>query len=460
MQSQQTLELRQRQQLALTPQLQQSIRFLQLSSLELSQELALAVLENPMLESESEYDTDDEFSVEPDVPSLTADWSKLGRGHSDNEDGPQIASSQTLQEHLLQQLSAAHTHSRDHALVQLLAYELNDDGYLATSVPDVVTYLQRHHAVTEADVLSALTLLQSFEPAGVGARTLAECLTLQLERRNHSDDADVAACALTIVRDHLDLLASGNLTRLRQALRCDAAVLSEAHGLILSLEPRPARHWATNVADYVVPDVFVRQVGSRWGAVLNPAILPRVRVHALYSEMVGRAPDSENLRIKLQQAQGLVKSLHHRSDTILRVSQAIVEHQQQFFEQGMQAMRPLILRDIAERLEVHESTVSRAARFKYAQTPYGVIELRTFFGTTLDTEDGDTTSRNAVQFMIAGLIENEPRAKPLSDSKIADHLAAKGIRIARRTVAKYRDNAGIEPAIRRKVRYSRLSSCK
>ena len=465
MQSQQTLELRQRQQLALTPELQQSIRFLQLSAMELTQELAQAVLENPMLESEAEYDIDDDMSVEADAPTLTVDWtgpgrSRVNRDTLDDDEWDQSGASETLQDYLLRQLSMARASSQNDALVRVLVHELDQDAYLVTPVSDIVAYVQQHAAITEADVLSALELLQSFEPAGVAARTLGECLTIQLDRltQQNTDSAwfaDVLDCARAIADSQLELLATGNLSRLRQALGCDAAILKAAHGLILSLEPRPGREWAGNVADYVVPDVFVRKVNSQWRVVLNPATVPRVRVHAMYRDLLAQAEHTNvGLRDQLQQAQGLVKNLHHRCDTILRVSQAIIAHQQEYLEHGARAMRPLVLRDIANRLEIHESTVSRATRFKYAQTPHGVIELRAFFGSTLDTEDGASTSASAVQHMIAQLIETEAKAKPLSDSKIADWLDQKGIKIARRTVAKYREAAGIEPAIRRKARYS------
>lgn len=461
MQSRQTLELRQRQHLAMTPELQQSIRFLQLSALELSHELAQSVLENPMLEAEPDYDIDHEPGVVEQAPDLTVDWSRSGRRHSAGNEGDaaQTASSETLQDYLLQQLAMTRAGSLDHVLVKVLVYELNQDGYLVTSVADVVAHLQRYVDVEEADVLSALSVLQSLEPAGVGARTLSECLGLQLGRlRNHDPDciheSAAIACAQTVVSAHLELLASGNLVRLRQAVGCTETVLRAAHGLILSLDPRPARRWATNVADYVVPDVFVRRAGSRWSVVLNPQTVPKVRVHPLYGELVESSRDAGALREQLQAAQGLVRSLRHRCDTIMRVSQAIVDHQQDYLEHGIQAMRPLVLRDIANRLEIHESTVSRATRFKYAQTPHGVIELRAFFGSALDTAGGNVTSASAVQFLIARLIEDEPRGKPFSDNRIADHLETKGITIARRTVAKYREQAGIEPAIRRKARYS------
>lgn len=464
MQSQQTLELRQRQQLALTPELQQSIRFLQLSAMELTQELSQAVLENPLLESESEYDTEEYDATGGEAPVLTADWTGAARSRAgrddDDEDEFQAAVAQTLQDHLLQQLSLLRAGPHDEALVKALAYELDADGYLQTPVPEIVAYLQRYSRVGPADVHAALRVLQSLEPAGVGARTLAECLALQLERLQPLVAAGqwplaVFECAVRIVQEHLELLATGNLIRLRQALGCDSDVLKAAHGLLLSLEPRPARNWADNVAHYVVPDVFVRKVDDQWRVFLNPAVLPRVRVHSTYrnwldSSDVGHA----GLREKLQQAQALVKNLHHRGDTILRVSQAIVAHQRDYLEHGVQAMRPLVLRDIARKLEIHESTVSRATRSKYAQTPHGVIELRSFFGTTLNTRDGGSTSGSAVQSMIAQLVAGESRIKPLSDNNIARLLEKQGINVARRTVAKYREAAGIESAIRRKARYS------
>lgn len=463
MQSQHTLELRQRQQLAMTPELQQSIRFLQLSAMELHQELAQAVLDNPMLESEAEYDIDDELAVGADVPVLTVDWSGRSRSRTgrDIEDGDefQAVAPETLREYLLQQLSMARAGSLDQALVQVLVHELDQDGYLLTPLHEIVAYLQQHVNVQLADAHSALCVLQSLEPAGVGARSLAECLTLQLDRLQQDGagehDPDVWDCARQIARDHLDLLATGNLNRLRLALGCDAELLKAAHGLIMSLEPRPTRDWAGAVADYVVPDVFVRKVDSRWQVVLNPASMPRVRVHRLYSALLATAGQSHpDLRDQLQRAQGLVRNLHHRGDTILRVSRAIMDQQADYLEQGVGAMRPLGLRAIADMLDIHESTVSRATRFKYAQTPHGVIELRAFFSSALDTDEGEATSASAVQFMIARLVEQESQTKPLSDSKIAGLLVQDGIRIARRTVAKYREAAGIEPAIRRKARYS------
>lgn len=481
MQSQHSLELRQRQQLVLTPELQQSIRFLQLSALELHQALAQAVLENPLLESEAEYDTDIATAVGADQPALTADWTRPGRRRTGDDEPDDlflgVAAPETLQDYLVRQLGMVRVDARTSVLLTVLMHELDQDGYLASPVEEIVAYLQQAGPIDKADVMGALHVLQSLEPAGVGARSLQECLLLQLARQEadqtpaSGDDAsravddastasdapapDVLACARRIVQHHLELLGSGNMQRLQQALGCDTELLMRAHRLILSLDPRPARNWTGSVADYVVPDVLVRKVKGQWRVALNPVLVPRVRVHSLYSQLVGQVgAEGAALRDQLYQAQSVVKSLHHRTDTILRVSQAIMTYQQGYLEHGPAAMRPLVLRDIAEMLDIHESTVSRATRYKYAQTPHGVIELRAFFSSTLETTQGDATSASAVQFMIAQLIEGEPHAKPLSDNKIAQLLEGRGVKVARRTVAKYREEAGIEPAIRRKARYA------
>lgn len=480
MQSQHSLELRQRQQLVLTSELQQSIRFLQLSAIELHQALAQAVLENPLLESEAEYDTDIATAVGADQPALTADWTRPGRRRTGDDEPDDlflgVAAPETLQDYLVRQLGMVRVDARTSVLLTVLMNELDQDGYLASPVEEIVAYLQQAGPIDKADVMGALHVLQSLEPAGVGARSLQECLLLQLARQEHAqtsasgdasragDDAsttphpprpNVLACARRIVQQHLELLGSGNMQRLQQALGCDSELLTRAHRLILSLDPRPARNWTGNVADYVVPDVLVRKVKGQWRVALNPVLVPRVRVHSLYSQLLAQAgAEGAALRDQLYQAQSVVKSLHHRTDTILRVSQAIMTRQQGYLEDGPAGMRPLVLRDIAEMLDIHESTVSRATRYKYAQTPHGVIELRAFFSSTLETAQGDATSASAVQFMIAQLIEGEPHAKPLSDNKIAQLLEEKGVKVARRTVAKYREEAGIEPAIRRKARYA------
>jgi len=463
MQSRQSLELRQHQQLALTPQLQQSIRFLQLSTQELELEVAQALVDNPLLEREEEYDTDAADAVAAREREQEDRWSSLGLsnragGGSQDDEAvrPEAALAETLQDHLQGQLRLTRAQPRDCALVTLLIDELDDNGYLPTTLDEILTCLPPELDVQPDELHAALRLLQSFDPPGVGATSLGECLQLQLRLRLAAKPDGLApqvhATAMDIAGKHLDILASGNLNRLREALGCSQETLRAAHGLLLTLEPRPARNWAAATADYVTPDVVVRKSGKRWRASINPAVMPRLRVNAIYESLLDTAPASAAMQAQLQQAHGLIKSMNQRFVTILRVAQAIVDRQTGFFEQGVGAMGPLLLRDIAQELGLHESTVSRATKQKYAQTPWGVFELKRFFGTALQTDDGETTSATAVRSLMLKLVQEESPAKPLSDSQIASRLAEQGVNIARRTVAKYREAAGIEPAILRKAR--------
>lgn len=462
MQSRQSLELRQHQQLALTPQLQQSIRFLQLSAHELELEVAQALLDNPLLEREEEYDTDGRDTVADEEQAQEDRWMTPGMpgrasgGSDDEPTRPETALAETLQDHLLEQLRLTRAEPRDCALITLLIQELDENGYLPTSLDEVLACLPRELIVEPDELHAALRLLQSFDPPGVGARSLSECLCLQLEYLKAASDTMLAPealeCAREIARHHLGLLATGNMVKLRDALSCDQAVLRAAHALLLQLEPKPARDWASSTADYITPDVLVRKVGKRWVARINPTIMPRLRINSMYEDLLGKALAAPAMQDQLQQAHGLLKSVSQRFVTVLRVAQAIVDKQQEFFEHGVGGMRPLLLRDIAQELELHESTVSRATKQKYAQTPWGVIELKGFFGVALQTDGGESTSATAVRSLILKLVAEESGVKPLSDSQIALRLAERGVVIARRTVAKYREAAGIEPAILRKAR--------
>lgn len=468
MQSRHSLELRQHQQLALTPQLQQSLRYLQLSTHELQQEVAQALQDNPLLEADTEYATDGHETVaEPDGSAEHAaleqdeHWAQAGsrasNNHADEEpDRPEIAVAATLHDHLYEQLRMTRAGTRDAALVGVLIEELDENGYLHTSLDEMLSFLPPELEVDTDELLAALRLLQSFDPSGVGARSLSECLSLQLLHRHNAGQLGttdtIFACALRLARNHLELLAGGNFQQLREALGCDQDTLLAAHRLLLQLDPRPARNWATSTADYAIPDVLVRKTGRRWQVSVNPAVMPRVRVNPVYAQALADSGHATALQTQLQQAYGLIKSVSQRFATIVRVTQAIVDRQQAFFEQGMGAMRPLILRDIAQELEMHESTVSRATKQKYVQTPWGVIELKRFFGAALHTEDGTSTSATAVQTLIQKLINEEPAGKPLSDNRLAEMLAERGVVIARRTVAKYREAAGIAPASVRKAR--------
>lgn len=461
MQSRQSLELRQHQQLALTPQLQQSIRFLQLSSLELDLEIAQALVENPLLEREEEYDTDTADAVAGRERELEDRWmvlglsNRAGSGSDDEAVRPETALPETLQDHLLRQLRLTRAQPRDSALVSVLIDELDENGYLPTSLSDILACFPQELAVQADELQSAWRLLQSFDPPGVGATSLSDCLMIQLRLLAASEnppERDILDCARAMAGQHLDILASGNLIRLRDALGCSQETLRAAHGLLLSLEPRPARNWATSTADYVTPDVLIRRVGKQWRASINPVVMPKLRVNTMYEALLDKTPATDPLQAQLQQAHGLIKSMNQRYVTILRVAQAIVERQEGFFNDGVSGMKPLLLRDIAQALSLHESTVSRATRRKYAQTPWGVFELKQFFGAALATDDGEATSATAVRSLILKLVQQEPASKPLSDSQIAARLAEQGVTIARRTVAKYREAAGIEPAILRKAR--------
>ncbi len=462
MHSRQSLELRQQQQLALTPQLQQSIRFLQLSAQDLELEVAQALQENPLLEREDEYDIDAGAAVAPDHErGLDDRWlasGLTGRSRAEGDDDaerPESALSVSLQDHLYEQLRLTRAGERDAALVGLLIDELDDNGYLSTPLEEILTVLPQELEVEIDELTMALRLLQSFDPPGAGARTLSECLLLQLKARRAQDDgcdAEAFECAEAVATRHLPVLATGNLIKLREIMGVPMPVLRAAHSLLLRLEPRPARNWSGEPADYVTPDVVVRKSAGRWTAILNPAVVPRIRINAVYESLLAQTQVPPELQAQLQQAQGLVKSVNQRFVTVLKVAQAIVDQQTGFFEKGAGAMRPMVLRDIAVQLGLHESTISRATKQKYAQTPWGVIELKQFFGAALQTEDGEATSATAVRSLIAKLVSEEPPHKPLSDSRIAERLAEQGVTIARRTVAKYREAAGIEPAIMRKAR--------
>lgn len=465
MQSRQSLEFRQQQQLALTPQLQQSIRFLQLSAHDLEKEIADALLENPMLEPDDEYDINVISTIPAEPDSASDPWPVLalpnrsGSRSAWDQDSPVFDEREppSLRAYLLEQLHLTRATDRDRALITILIEELDENGYLSTPLQEVLACLPTELDIGLDELHSALCLLQSFDPAGIAATSPTHCLLLQLERPDANPavlaaSPAVRSCTRQILQHHLGLLASGNLNRLRDVLSCSLTTLRAAHVLLLSLNPRPGLAWADTTADYVNPEVLIRKVKGQWRASLNPAVMPRLRVSPMYEQVLRRDNNQGPLRNHMQQAHGLIKGLAQRFDTILRVSQAIVDRQQPFFEHGMSAMRPLLLRDIAAALNMHESTVSRATRQKFAQTPIGMVELKRFFGAALVTDSGTATSASAVRSLIVELIDKESAIKPLSDNQIAAKLSGHGVVVARRTVAKYREAAGIEVSTLRKAR--------
>jgi RNA polymerase sigma-54 factor len=515
------------QHLALTPQLQQSIRLLQLSTLELSQEIDQMLQDNPFLEqdsaeqgfeealqaeralqqqAESQTERTDEFEWQPandtatvtttDTPandttpdtasetSITDDWEGEGShevaaddaewgndapARNNNNDSGEVDATSlsaehiSLQDHLHRQAASVRLGDEDRAALMFLIESLNDDGYLADSFEDLAESLG---ATTLEDVEElvqrftlALKLLHHMEPAGVGARDLSECLTLQLIHpaavtASHTASRQVA---LSICKQPLDLLARRDTKRLASLCQCSTDDVKEAIGLIARLDPKPGRRFADVERNIIVPDVMVIATGRgahiKFKATLNPTVMPRLKVHDIYAQALkgGKSDSHAALQGRLQEARWFIKNIQQRFDTILRVSNAIVERQRNFFAHGALAMRPLVLREIADELGLHESTISRVTTAKYMSTPYGTFELKYFFGSALNTETGGNASSTAVRALIGQFIAAEDRKKPLSDNAIADMLKEQGIECARRTVAKYREALRIAPTHLRKA---------
>lgn len=464
----QTLQLKVSQQLTLTPQLQQSIKLLQMSTVDLLTEVERFLQDNPMLErgDEPEATGADERPAQqegaevqetrqdeaPPAESLQ-EWGSGGggTGHDDDFDPfYNVPCHATLREQLLAQLGEIALGTRDHALVQLLIEELDDDGYLGTPLDALAASLPPELEIDEEELAVGLAMLQQFDPPGVGARSLSESLSLQLARL----PADTPGLELSqrIVNAHLALLGARDYTRLRKLLNADDDDLRVAQALIARLNPRPAAGFGGEDTHYITPDVTVRKRKGRWVAELNGAAIPHLRVNQMYARLLSEnRQGSGDLSGRLQEARWLVKNIQQRFDTILKVSEAIVDKQQAFFEQGEVGMRPMILRDIADELGLHESTVSRVTTQKYLLCPRGLFELKYFFGSALETDSGQECSATAIKAHIRRLIDAENPAKPLSDSAIAEELARQGIQVARRTVAKYREAMQIPPVNQRKA---------
>lgn len=486
----QSLQLRTSQHLALTPQLQQSIRLLQLSTLELHQELEQLLTDNPLLErlddpldnsvrlladgainnSTPGADAPAEPGALDAAPAAEAegfeggegegggsgdsegDWGELGRSKApDDEDArPQLeASATTLREHLMEQMRVSVIEARDRALVELIIDALDDNGYLEESLDEILERLPAELELDIDELKTALSMLQSFDPVGVGARNASECLALQL-RRMPGVPMVTRRMALTIVENHLAWFAQREFNKLKKALDCDDEDLREAQTVIRQCNPHPGALFASDVSDYVVPDVIVRRSKTGWTVTLNHEVMPRLRVNSMYAQLLKQGKGEGQMSAQLQEAKWLIKNMRQRFDTILRVAQAIVERQRNFFSHGAVAMRPLVLREIADTLGLHESTISRVTTQKYMLTPHGMFELKYFFGSHVATEAGGEASSTAIRALIVQLTGAEDPKNPLSDSKIADMLGEQGMVIARRTVAKYREALKIPPVSLRK----------
>jgi RNA polymerase sigma-54 factor len=509
-----SLQLRIGQHLALTPQLQQSLKLLQMSTLELSQEIEQFLVENPLLErlddpldsalsisgsgSLSTRDTPEfpdefgrangaaeggtEFSggegdSQPNEAATTAeigdfeagydgdgtadygqDWSAdtPGKPRDDDQDDKeysQIAGAKvSLSEHLTSQLSGTQCSIRDRGLMTFLIDEISPDGYLNSSLDELLGVLPEELEFEHSELNAALRIVQSFDPTGVGARDVRECLLLQLHSREGNESPEVLDLAHSIVASHLELLATKDFAKLRRVLHCTDGALKAAQAVIVSLNPRPGAQFATTEAAYVVPDVVVKRKRNVWIVELNRGVMPKLKVNSLYAQILKKNRGQHaDLSAQLQEARWLIKNVEQRFDTILRVSQAIVDRQKAFFSHGAVAMRPLVLREIAEMLELHESTVSRVTTQKYMLTPNGTFELKYFFGSHVATDSGGAASSTAIRAVIKQLIESEAPTQPMSDSEIADLLGKQGFVVARRTVAKYREALKIPSVTQRKV---------
>lgn len=483
-----SLQLKVGQQLTMTPQLQQAIRLLQLSTLDLQQEIQQILESNPMLELEEDHEqdfadkTDDNSNsateeLYQDSIELDEQWSKqelpeslptdsewedtyqfsagVNGNNSNHHEGDfdfdgRHATTEGLQDHLLWQLNLTPMSELDKSIAMMFIDGIDDDGYLHTSVAEALEGLN-DTAVEEDEVLAVLHRLQQFDPAGVFAFDLRECLLIQL--RQLPVDTPWLAETKNIISQHIELLGSKDYATLMRRARLKENELQEILRLIKELNPRPGGSISQEHAEYIIPDVIVRNVHDQWRVELNPDISPQLRVNDDYVALIKRNDDStENtfLRDNLQEARWFIKSLQSRNETLFKVAKKIVEFQLDFFEQGDQAMKPLVLSDIAETVGMHESTISRVTTQKYMHTPRGIFELKYFFSSHVNTDEGGECSSTAIRAMIKKLIAEENTRKPLSDNKIAALLADQGIQVARRTIAKYREALLIPPSNERK----------
>ncbi|CAI6192711.1 RNA polymerase sigma-54 factor [Escherichia coli] len=472
----QGLQLRLSQQLAMTPQLQQAIRLLQLSTLELQQELQQALESNPLLEqidTHEEIDTRETQDSEtldtadaleqkemPEELPLDASWDSIyTAGTPSGTSGDYIddelpvyqgETTQTLQDYLMWQVELTPFSDTDRAIATSIVDAVDDTGYLTVPLEDILESMGDEEIDID-EVEAVLKRIQRFDPVGVAAKDLRDCLLIQLSQFDKT--TPWLEEARLIISDHLDLLANHDFRTLMRVTRLKEDVLKEAVNLIQSLDPRPGQSIQTGEPEYVIPDVLVRKHNGHWTVELNSDSIPRLQINQHYASMCNNARndgDSQFIRSNLQDAKWLIKSLESRNDTLLRVSRCIVEQQQAFFEQGEEYMKPMVLADIAQAVEMHESTISRVTTQKYLHSPRGIFELKYFFSSHVNTEGGGEASSTAIRALVKKLIAAENPAKPLSDSKLTSLLSEQGIMVARRTVAKYRESLSIPPSNQRK----------
>ncbi|MHB8534274.1 MAG: RNA polymerase factor sigma-54 [Sulfuricaulis sp.] len=488
----QSLDLRIGQHLTITPQLQQAIRLLQLSSVELQQEIQEALESNPLLEenetedetaetkgetdgtapdgqdgagssssneaeasttSESESESGDDAEWGDSFETMTA---PTGSRTTSDDDFPDIdarnSPPQTLRDHLLWQMQMTPFSDTDKQIALALIDAINEDGYLSCKPEEIQQALGKNLPIETDEIEAVLHQIQNFDPIGVGARDLAECLRLQMKLLPTDVPGLKAAMDLATTQE-LALLAARDYTQLRRNLKLSAEELQQAIQIIQNLNPRPGNSVTSSQASYIVPDIIVKKFRGVWRAELNPDVSPKLRVNNHYEKMIHRgdsSADNRYLQDQLQQARWFIKSLNSRNETLLKVARTIVDRQRAFFDHGAEAMKPLVLHDVAETVSMHESTISRVTTNKYMLTPRGIFELKYFFSSHVSTADGGTCSATAIRSIIKKLVECETPSQPISDSKIAEILSDQGINVARRTVAKYRETMNIPPSNQRK----------
>lgn len=482
----QTLQLKMGQSLTMTPQLQQAIRLLQLSTLDLQNEIQEALDSNPMLEvedvkpepeakkdpqtkeekkeKEAEQAQDAEGDWNQDIPEdlpVDTSWDDVyqsapsGPAPSGDDEfsfESRNSVSETLHDHLMWQLNLTNFSDKDYAIAVTLLDSVEASGLLSSSIDDL--YEGLNDAIEDVDldeVYAVLHRLQQFDPPGVVTQDINECLLVQLNQL--PKDTPFLCTARDIIRDYLPLLGTKDYKTIMRKLNIKETELKHAISLIQTLNPRPGDDIGSDNTEYVVPDVFVSKKNQRWTVELNPDIAPKLRINSSYASMVKRADSSSDntyLKDNLQEAKWFLKSLQSRNETLLKVATCIVEKQQGFLDFGEEAMKPLVLFDVAEAVEMHESTISRVTTQKYMHTPKGIFELKYFFSSHVSTDSGGECSSTAIRAIIKKLIAAENVQKPLSDSKIANLLAEQGIKVARRTIAKYRESMSIPPSNERK----------
>lgn len=476
-----SINLKLGQHLSMTPQLQQAIRLLQMSTLDLQQEIQQALESNMMLEVDEEdssfqplevltekktENTDsatsegsqtempDELPIDSSWDDVYEDDSEAGGTHNSEavEFETQRSSVSTLLDHLLWQLELTPFSERDHDIALSIIDSINDEGYLISSLEEIFQGLQGQIDDLDYDEVKAvLHRVQNFDPSGVAAVDLQECLKIQLTQL--PEQTPYRKEALTVVTDYLDLLANHDKTALMRQLSVTSDRLDQIVAFIRKLDPKPGLQIQQSESEYVIPDVYVTKRSNTWQVNLNPEIAPKLRINSEYSALIKKADESKDnqcMKQHFQEAKWFIKSLHGRNDTLLRVARSIVARQTDFLEQGSTAMKPMVLKDIAEELELHESTISRVTTQKYMHTPNGIVEFKYFFSSHVSTEEGGECSSTAIRAFIKELVGNESPAKPLSDSKIAELLNEKGINVARRTIAKYREAMFISSSSERK----------